>query len=271
MNLFEREPISSPHNIRIKSAAKLRSKHERDRTGSMLIEGVRELWHALEGGIAIEEVFCCPDLLDQENSAPVMRGIEERGISLTTVGRRAFEKLAYREAGGGIVAVARQPSVTLADLPGIDRPLYLVVDAVEKPGNLGAVMRSADGAGATAVIITDPVTDLYNPNAIRSSLGTVFTMPNAMVETSLAIRWFKARKVAIITTSPTAKTFYTEADFTGPSAIVVGSEDKGLGSAWLEASDRSVRIPMKGAADSLNVSVTAAILLYEALRQREKR
>jgi TrmH family RNA methyltransferase len=269
MNISKREPISSPHNIRIKSAAKLRTKHERDRTGSMLIEGVRELWHALERGIAIEEVFCCPVLLDLENSAPVMRVIKERGISLTTVGRKAFEKIAYREASGGVVAVARQPSVKLADLSEIDRPLYLVVNAVEKPGNLGALMRSADGAGATAVLITNPGTDIFNPNAIRSSLGTIFTMPHAMAETSSAIRWLKARNIAIITTSPTAAALYTEADFTAPGAIVVGSEDKGLGHAWLEAADLSVRIPMRGAADSLNVSVTAAILLYEALRQRQ--
>jgi len=187
------------------------------------------------------------------------------------VGRKAFEKLAYREAGGGIVAVARQPSHTLADLPERDCPLYLVVNAVEKPGNLGALMRSADGAGAAGVIITDPTTDLYNPNAIRSSLGTIFTVPRALSEASVAMSWLKGRKVAIITTSPSARALYSEADFTGPCAIVVGSEDAGLGREWIEASDLSVRIPMKGAADSLNVSVTAAILLYEALRQREGR
>ena len=269
MNPSEREPIASPHNPRIKSAAKLHKRHERDRTGSILIEGVRELSHALEGGIVFEEVFCCHDLLDQENSAPVMRRIEERGIRLTTVGRKAFEKLAYREATGGLVAVARRPSNALEGLPERDCPLYVVVDSVEKPGNLGALIRSADGAGATGVIITDPGTDLFNPNAIRSSLGTIFTMPNAMVETSLAIQWLKSRNVAIIATSPAAEALYTEADFTRPCAIVVGSEDAGLGQEWREASDHQVSIPMKGAADSLNVSVTAAILLYEALRQRE--
>ena len=269
MNPSEREPIASPHNTRIKSAAKLHKRHERDRTGSILIEGIRELSRALERGIVVEEVFCCRDLLDRESSEPVMRGIEERGIPLTAVGRKAFEKLAYREATGGLVALARRPSSALEDLPERDCPLYLVVDSVEKPGNLGALMRSADGAGAAGVIITDPGTDLFNPNAIRSSLGTIFTVPNAMAETSLAIRWLKARNVAIVTTSPAGEAFYTEADFTGPSAIVVGSEDRGLGRGWLEASDRSVRIPMRGAADSLNVSVTAAILLYEALRQRQ--
>lgn len=270
MSLSEREPISSPHNSRIKSAAELCKRRDRDRSGLMLIEGVRELSRAIESGIVIEEVFCCPDLLDQEAGAPLVRNIEKGNIPLTMVGRRAFEKLAYREAGGGVVAVARQPSDALADLPEIDRPLYLVVNAVEKPGNLGALMRSADGAGATGVIITDPTTDLYNPNAIRSSLGTIFTVPKARSNTALATRWLKTRRAAIIATSPAAQALYSEADFTGPCAIVVGSEDTGLGREWVEASDLSVRIPMKGTADSLNVSVTAAILLYEALRQRQK-
>jgi TrmH family RNA methyltransferase len=270
MSPSKREPIASPHNTRIKSAAKLHKKHERDSAGSMLIEGVRELSRALGSGIAVEEVFCCLDLLDQERGERIMRDIEERAIPLTMVGRKVFEKLAYREASGGLVAVARQPSHTLADLPEEHRPLYLVVNAVEKPGNLGAIMRSADGAGATGVIVTDPTTDLYNPNAIRSSLGTVFTVPNAMSETAPAIRWLKSLSVAIITTSPAARVLYSEADFTRPCAVVVGSEDTGLGREWREASDQQVRIPMKGAADSLNVSVTAAILLYEALRQRAR-
>jgi TrmH family RNA methyltransferase len=269
MSPTEREPIASPHNDRIKSAAKLHKRNERDRTGSLLIEGVRELSRALESGIVIEEVFCCHDLLDQKDSAPVLRSIEERRILLTAVGPKAFEKLAYREATGGLVAVARRPSSTLEDLPERDCPLYLVVDSVEKPGNLGALIRSADGAGATGVIITDPGTDLFNPNAIRSSLGTIFTMPNAMAEVSLAIHWLKVREVAIIAASPAAGALYTEADFTQPCAIVVGSEDAGLGPEWRQASDLQVGIPMKGSADSLNVSVTAAILLYEALRQRK--
>ena len=269
MSPSEREPIASPHNPRIKSAAKLHKRHERDHTGTILIEGVRELSRALESGIVIEEVFCCQDLLDRENSAPVIRGIEKRGVLLTDVGRKAFEKLAYREATGGLVAVARRPSSALEDLPEKECPLYLVVDAIEKPGNLGALMRSADGAGATGVIITDPTTDLFNPNAIRSSLGTVFTVPHAASETTRALEWLKARKVAIVTPSPAAGALYFEADFTRPCAIVVGSEDSGLGPEWLDASEVSVRIPMRGAADSLNVSATAAILLYEALRQRE--
>jgi TrmH family RNA methyltransferase len=143
------------------------------------------------------------------------------------------------------------------------------VDAVEKPGNLGALLRSADGAGVSGVIVSDPATDAYNPNAIRASLGTIFTVPVSVAAAPEAIRWLKKRGVAIVTTSPEAEAPYTAADLTRAAAVVVGSEDRGLGAAWVEASDVSVRIPMMGAADSLNVSAAATILLYEALRQRE--
>jgi TrmH family RNA methyltransferase len=270
MSLSEREPIASPHNARIKSAASLHKKHERDRSGSMLIEGVRELSRALESGIDIETVFWCPDLLDKETGAPIIRGIERRNIPITAVGRRAYEKLVYREASGGLVAVARQPSHTLAELPEKECPLYFVVDAIEKPGNLGALLRSADAAGVTGLIASDQRTDLYNPNVIRASLGTVFTLPIAISSAAEAIEWLTARAIAIVAATPDATMPYTKIDFTVPSAIVVGSEDAGLGPEWLKASGAQVRIPMRGSADSLNVSAAATILLYEALRQRDE-
>jgi TrmH family RNA methyltransferase len=269
MNPLEREPIASPHNARIKSAASLHKKHERDRNGSMLIEGVRELSRALESGIYIEAVFWCPDLLDQETGAPIIRGIERRNIPIIAVGRRAYEKLVYREASGGLVAVARQPSHALADMPETECPLYLVVDAIEKPGNLGALLRSADAAGVTGLIASDQHTDLYHPNVIRASLGTVFTMPIAISSATEAIEWLTARTIAIIAATPDATMPYTKVDLTVPLAIVVGSENAGLGTEWLQATGTRVRIPMKGSADSLNVSAAATILLYEALRQRD--
>ena len=270
MDSPEREPIASPHNPRIKSAAGLHKKHERDRNGSMLIEGVRELSRALESGIDIIEVFWCPDLLDQETGGPIIRGIERKNIPIIAVGRRAYEKLVYREASGGLVAVARQPAHALADMPETECPLYLVVDAIEKPGNLGALLRSADAAGVTGLIASDQHTDLYHPNVIRASLGTVFTLPIAISSAVEAIGWLEARAIAIIAATPDAALCYTDVDLTVPLAIVVGSEDAGLGTEWLQATGTRVRIPMKGSADSLNVSAAATILLYEALRQRDE-
>jgi TrmH family RNA methyltransferase len=269
MNPSEREVITSPHNVRIKWAASLHKKHERDRTGLMLIEGVRELSLALERGIDIDSVFLCSDLLDQEAGIAIIGSIEKRDIHVTEVGRRVFEKLAYREEGGGIVAVARQPSHALANLPEAACPLYLVADSIEKPGNLGALLRSADGAGVTGFIASNQRTDLYSPNVIRASLGTVFTTPNAISSAAEAIGWLEARSIAIVAATPSATICYTDVDFAVPAAIVVGSEDAGLGSEWLKASIRRVRIPMRGSADSLNVSAAATILLYEALRQRD--
>jgi TrmH family RNA methyltransferase len=182
---------------------------------------------------------------------------------------RVFEKLAYRGGTGGLVAVAWQPALGLVDLPPAGDALFLVVDAIEKPGNLGAIIRSADGSGTTGVIASDIRTDLYNPNVIRASLGTVFSVPCVRAAGGEAIRWLQETGTTIVAAAPGKGTPYTEIDFAGRVAIVVGTEDVGLPTAWLEASDRLVAIPMKGAADSLNVSATAAILLYEALRRRE--
>ena len=153
-------------------------------------------------------------------------------------------------------------------LPPVDDPFYLVADAVEKPGNLGAILRTADAAGVTGLIVSDPGTDLYNPNVIRSSLGTVFSVPVAMADSGAAAEWLKQRDITIITSSPDADTPFSSVDLTGPCAVVVGSEELGAGETWFEASDIRIRIPMMGIADSLNVSVAAAVLMYEALRQR---
>jgi TrmH family RNA methyltransferase len=268
MNRHGEELIASPHNARVKSAANLHKKHARDLTGSMLIEGIRELALALEGGIEIETVFSCPDVLDRETGAPLLRAIEDRKISVVTVGPRAYEKLVFRDTSGGLVAVARQPSHALSDLPAAELPLYLVADGVEKPGNLGALLRTADAAGVTGLIASDRRTDLYNPNVIRASLGTVFAVPIAVSSTSDAVEWLGGRGIAVVAATPDATTPYTEADLAAPAAIVVGREDLGLGAEWLKAARAKVRIPMKGSADSLNVSVAAAVLLFEALRQR---
>lgn len=260
--------ISSTQNPRIKSVLHLQKRRERDRTGLFLIEGTRELARALRGGVTIEEIFRCPPLTASTEKKDLVREIESRRIAMTSVSQRVFARIAYRETTGGLLAVARKPSFTIADLPRTDPPLYLVVESVEKPGNLGAIFRSADGAGATGLIVTDQRTDLSNPNTIRASLGTVFTVSSAITDSATAIEWLKNNSVAIVTTSPHADTPYTRANLATGCAIVVGSEDTGVSESWLEAADERVRIPMRGAADSLNVAAAAAVLLYEALRQR---
>jgi TrmH family RNA methyltransferase len=264
----EQEGVTSPANPRIKAAVRLRKRRERDATGLVLIEGIRELSRALEGHITIEECFYEPTLAATAEGKRLEREIASRGITATAVAARVFEKLAYREGSGGFVAVARRPRRSLHDLPSCENPLLLVVDGVEKPGNIGAVLRSADAAGAAGLIVSDPKTDLYNPNVIRASLGTVFTTPAVCTSARDAALWLEKNGVSVFTATPFAALPYTEADYTGATALVVGSEDRGVGGRWLGPPAIRVRIPMMGCADSLNVSAAATILLYEALRQR---
>lgn len=263
-----RYDITSTHNARIKSAILLRKRRERDRTGRFVIEGAREIERAIRGGVTLEEVFVCPPLATGEEEREALGRMHSRGLTITSVAQRVFARIAYRETTGGLMAIAEKPRFELADLPRADCPLYLVVEGVEKPGNIGAILRSADGAGTTGLIVTDPGTDLCNPNIIRSSLGTLFTVPVAVSAAGEAIGWLRERDVRIVASSPRADISYAGVDLSGACAIVVGSEDTGVGEEWLGAADVRVAIPMRGAADSLNVSTAAAVLLYEARRQR---
>ena len=262
------EKITSPANPRIKAVLRLGKRSERERTGLMTIEGAREIARALLGGVEIDEVFVCPQLAAGEDETALLGDLRGAGAARTTVSRGVFAKMAYREGAGGIVAVARRREHPLDLLPRTERPLYLVIDRVEKPGNLGALFRSADGAGASGLIVSDPAAELSNPNVIRASLGTVFTLPAAVAPAAEALAWLKRDGVRIIAAAPGGEKLYTDVDLTLACAIVLGSEDRGLGSEWLKASDVRVTIPMRGTADSLNVSAAAAIVLYEALRQR---
>jgi TrmH family RNA methyltransferase len=263
------EIITSTANALVKRAAALHDKRERDRTGLMLIEGVRELARAVAAGVALERCYVCPAVIAHDEERSLLAALASAHARIVDVSPRVFEKIAYRGGTGGFLAVARQPAITLADLRSDSDALFLVVDAIEKPGNLGAIIRSADGAGAAGVLVCDSRTDLYNPNAIRASIGTIFTVPCAQSGTAEAVRWLEETGTVIVAAAPGGDLPYANVDYTGRCAIVVGAEDTGLGSSWLQAADRRVTIPMKGAADSLNVSATAAILLYEALRQRE--
>ena len=260
--------ITSASNPRIKSIIKLARKSERTGTGLMTVEGIREISRALEAGVEFREACYCPEIADGMQEKELLERLAAASVRMTEVSSLVFGKIAYRDSVGGIVAIAVRRDHPLGDMPSGGNPLLLVVDHLEKPGNLGAIFRSADGAGATGVIVSDPSAEISNPNVIRASLGTVFTVPKAVAPAPDVISWLKENGISIVATTPDAEKAWNEIDLASPSAIVLGSEDRGLGDEWLKAADIRVRIPMRGIADSLNVSAAAAILLYEALRQR---
>ncbi len=262
--------ITSTVNPRLKAAARLRGRRERDKTGLTLIDGVRETLRALQGGAVIREVFALPELLVEPEAQDVLQRLREASVPVLEVGREAFERLAYGDRLDGVIAVAETPTGTLDGLALPPDPLIAVVEGVEKPGNLGAILRSADGAGADALIAADARTDLFNPNIIRASLGTVFALPVVVASTADTLTWLSESGVAIVAARVDGSVDYTQADYRGAVAIALGSEAQGLSEAWAEFARTSVRVPMLGVADSLNVSATAAILFYEALRQRRR-
>ncbi|MBN2070315.1 MAG: RNA methyltransferase [Candidatus Krumholzibacteriota bacterium] len=264
------QKISSLHNPVVKSLIRLGKKKERDLSGLMLIEGVRELHSALKNGIEVTEIFICPTLATDEEKENLLTVLGPMNIKQTEVTPQVLEKITYRGSSSFLAALAKKMKNTLDDLRPGASPLYLVVDSVEKPGNIGAIFRSADGAGASGVLISDPVTDLSNPNLIRASLGTVFSIPSAISQAEEIIKWLKKHNIRIMATTPRAEKLYSEMDLTGPVAIAVGSEDSGISGKWMDACDDGIKLPMHGNADSLNVSVAAAIVLYEALRQRKQ-
>jgi TrmH family RNA methyltransferase len=263
--------LASPSNPRIRSTARLRDRREREATGLTLVDGAREVRRALESGADVVEAFICEPLLGGEDARAALGELESRHIPTTSTTETAFAKIAFGDRADGIVAVVRIPSMRLNDLRLPDEPLVVVVEGVEKPGNLGAVLRSADGAGADALIAASPRTDLLNPNAIRASAGTIFSVPVAAAPTDEVIDWLRARSIRIVAAVVDAEPLYTDTDLTGGVAIAFGSEAAGLTDAWAAADITPVRLPMRGIADSLNVSVSAAVVLYEARRQREAR
>ena len=262
------ERITSAANPRLKAAARLRGRRERDRRGLTLIDGVRETLRALQGGAVVREAFVLPELLVEAEAKALLERLSEASVPVLEVGRAAFERLAYGDRLDGVIAVAETPSHALADLVLPPEPLVAVIEGVEKPGNLGAVLRTADGAGVDAVIVAESATDLFNPNIIRASLGTVFAVPVAVASTGEVLEWLKERGITIVAARVDGSVDYSAADFRGAVAIALGSEARGLSRPWGELARTSVRVPMLGVADSLNVSATAAILLYQALRQR---
>jgi TrmH family RNA methyltransferase len=260
--------ISSPANPRVKAAVRLRDRREREATGLTLIDGGRELLRALARSVDVDHAFVCPDLVVGPDASAALDALQKNGTPLIEISPAVLAKVAFGDRSDGLVAVVRPPSVALDSLtPGL-HPLIVVVESLEKPGNLGAIMRTADAAGATAVIAADPRTDVFNPNAIRASVGTIFSVPLAVAAAPQALDWLIWHGVTPIAARVDAAQPYGDASLGGSIAIVLGSEAGGLTSTWNDPRVRPVRIPMLGAADSLNVSVAAAILLFEARRQR---
>lgn len=256
--------LSSPQNKRIKELLLLQQKSShRRQQGMFVVEGRRELRQCLDAGYAVESVYLCPDLL--QTGEPV--GGLSRCI-VTEVSRSVYEKIAYRGSTEGVVAVVRQPGLRLDSLSLPPSPLVVVLESVEKPGNLGAVLRSADASGVDAVIVCDPLCDIYNPNTIRASIGAVFTVPCLSCTSEECIDFLKRHDIRILTAQLQDSHPYYDTPMTSATAIVMGTESTGLTAPWRQAADAHIRIPMLGNLDSLNVSVSAAILMYEAVRQR---
>ncbi len=262
------EPITSLTNDRIKRLVRLRNRRERDRSGLFLVEGYRELRRAVAAGIELTEIYACPDLYLGGNEPGLVEECAAGGAELVGVTEAPFRKASYRDRPEGLLAVARQFDVSLAHLELSDNPLLLVVESIEKPGNLGTMLRTAEASGADAVIVCDPATDPFNPNAVRASLGTVFEVPLAIAATSDAILYLRERGIVSYAATPAATKPHFEADLAGRSALVIGSEQYGLTDVWLEQADEQVLIPMPGSMDSLNAAMSAGILLFEAVRQR---
>jgi TrmH family RNA methyltransferase len=260
--------LASPSNPRIKAAARLRDRRARESAGLTIVDGAREVRRAFDAGVEVVEAFVCEPLLAGEDARAALDAIIAADVPTTTTTETAFAKLAFGDRAEGLVVVVRAPTRRLDDLRLSTDPLLVVVEGVEKPGNIGAILRSADGAGADAVVAASPRTDLANPNVIRASAGTIFSVPLATAPTDAVIDWLRERKIRILAARVDTGTSYTDVDLTGPIALALGGEADGLTSGWEAPDIDAIRLPMHGVADSLNVSVTAAVLLYEARRQR---
>jgi TrmH family RNA methyltransferase len=260
--------ISSLTNPRVKNVVKLRQRSHRDACGTMLIEGFREISRALDNQHPINELLYCDALFQGENNAALLSRCQSTGAHLIACSTPVFKKMSYRDRPDGLLAVAPQVHHTLEDIPLSDAPFIVIAEAIEKPGNLGTILRSSDAAGVDAVIICDRCTDINNPNVVRASIGTLFSLPVVETTGTEALAWLQANAIQAVATTPHTDTLYNNVDLTGGVAVIVGTEQYGLSDTWLEAAEIKVRIPMLGQADSLNVASATTILLYEVVRQR---
>jgi TrmH family RNA methyltransferase len=260
--------IASTQNPRIKSVLKLNKRTARDEQGLLLVEGYRELKRALDNGWKPRELFFCRDLFLGSNEDELIRRSAEAGASLLECSEPVLRKISYRDRPEGLVAVGPQVRYALSDLTFRETPFLVVAEAIEKPGNLGTILRSADAAGADGLIVCDRCTDISNPNVVRASIGTLFTVKVIEASTDEALPWLRRQGIRVVSATPHAECLYTDVDMTGPVAVVVGSEQYGLSTRWMNEADIKVRIPMFGQADSLNVASATTLLLYEVVRQR---
>jgi TrmH family RNA methyltransferase len=259
--------ITSTQNPKVKSLLALEKPRERRRQQLFIIEGKKEIGLALEAGYKIGNLFYCVDIFPERD----LRSLKIEDKFLVPITQEVFDKIAVRENSGGVIAVAEMKTHRLEDIQLSNNPLVLILESVEKPGNLGAILRTSDAAGLDAVIICDPQTDFYNPNVVRSSLGCVFTKQIASATSDETIAWLKANKIETFCTYLKASKPYNEVDYKRPSAIVMGTEATGLSDVWIKNSSANIIIPMQGKIDSMNVSTAAAVVVFEAMRQRNFR
>ena len=262
------EKITSLQNPRVKQLVKLRERRERDDAGLFLIEGYREVRRALEKNLRLGELYFCPEWFLGENEPVLLEQARAAGAHLYELSKDAFAKCSYRDRPDGLLAVAPQWKRSLGELALSAQPFLLIVESIEKPGNLGTILRSADAAGVDAVIVCDAVTDIFNPNVVRSSTGVLFSVPIVVADSATVHAWLREKGIRVVSTTPDTPLLYTACDLRGPLAIVMGSEQYGLSEFWLKESHALVRIPMAGQADSLNVAMATIITLFEAVRQR---
>ena len=261
--------IQSRQNNQIKNLVKLRERKHRDRQKLFIVEGLREIEHAIKADYKIETIYFCPDFFSPDTHSAFIDHLRRCGkYSLVRLSKGAFVKASMREGPDGIIGIGYQQSHSLDELSSNKNSLILVLEGIEKPGNLGAILRSADGAGADAVILVDCVLDIYNPNAIRTSQGLVFALPVVCAQKKELTAWIAKHSIQVIATSPDTETCHWSVNYTKPTAIIIGSESLGLSEYWLQSAHQCIRIPMAGSADSLNVAAAAAVCLYEVSRQR---
>ena len=261
--------ITSPSNPKLKYVVKLRTCSTREESGEMIVEGFRECRRALDNGYRPRAIFHCPDFyLKNENEPAIVEECRAKGAEVFTCSRQCFTKIAYKERPDGLLMVGPHVTVRLSDLKLPENSLVIVTEAIEKPGNLGTILRSADAAKVAAVIVCNRTTDIHNPNVVRASTGTMFSVPIAEATSDEALEFLKSRGFKILAATPHAEKLHFEVDLTGNVAIALGAEQYGLTAKWMDGAELRVRIPMLGLADSLNVSAAATILVYEAVRQR---
>lgn len=271
--MFREQLITSAQNPRVKDVLKLRDKKDRDQTQTFIIEGYRELLKGVGGGVCLKTLFYSPSLFLGQNENALIDDIRSLGVEVIEVSAKVFQRFSYRDRPDGLLAVAFQTHLELCDLnykiKKGSASFFLVAESIEKPGNLGSILRSADAAGVDALFVCDRCTDIHNPNVVRASTGTLFTVPVIETSSREAIDWLKSHGIKIVAATPTGTQVYTEEDLKGSVAVAVGTEQLGLSKEWMMAADAELKIPMHGVADSLNVAAATTLLVYEVLRQRQ--